>query len=233
MKKAYIILTFGIICQGSFGQIRENMIKIHPYNFFLGSISMGYERALDAKNSIDIGIGIPITNSVNTEIAKVIIHEDYKVNKAEMSNFHFRAAYRHYTGGQRAPKGFYYEPYMKYQAISPYFEGESIDDKGALEGRISSFTTGFQLGYQFLISGRVTLDFYFFGLEAGVGRIKLKGTSSTDIEGYKEDIEQGVDGIPYYGRRIKVEVVGDELEVSAKNIFVPLYRAGLSLGIAF
>ena len=233
MKKIVITLILGAIGLTSFGQISENVIKIHPLNYIYGSLSLGYERALDEKNSIDIGIGIPIEKPFYGELAKAVINDEYTVDESTVSNFHLRAAYRHYTGKQLAPKGFYLEPYLKYQTLKPYLKGWSGDDDGELEGKYSSFVGGFQIGYQFLISKTVTLDWYFLGFEAGIGNIDFTGKSSTNLEKYKQDIENGVDGVPYYGDKIKVETVDDHIEVTAKNMFMPLFRSGFSLGIAF
>lgn len=210
----------------------ENIFKLHPVNFYFGSFSLGYERILDSQNTFDFGLGIPLGHSVSGEMVRQVIYEDYTLTDSKISNFHVRAAFRHYTS-QKQDFGFYYEPYLKYESLSPDLEGESIDDRGTLEGKMNTFVGGFQIGYQFLLGKRFTLDLYFIGIEAGIGNVDLKGHSVTDMEGYSTDIQEAVAKIPYYGDHIVVEVVDDELRVHASNLFTPLYRTGFSLGIAF
>jgi hypothetical protein len=234
MKSKILTLIFSVLYFCGFSQTRENVVKLHLQNFTFGSLSLGYEHALNEKNSLDFGIGIPIKKEINSSLTDNLFDADYTVDKATLSNFHLRAAYRHYTGKHLVPKGFYYEPYLKFQTLKPSFSGyTSKNEKGSADATFSTFTGGFQLGYQFLIAKRVTLDFYFLGIEAGLAKIKLDGTTSGNIEEYKEDIEDAVKDIPVIGDKTKVSIENNKVKVETGSIFFPMIRGGISLGIAF
>ena len=235
MKKVKIItFILCIVYTSGFAQIKENAVKVNLQNFAFGSLSLGYEHALNKKNSLNIGLGIPIGQNLSTGQTGDLYSDGYVPEKATLSNFHIRTAYRHYTGKKEVPKGFYYEPYLKYQTLSPKIDGISVSDKKAsIDGKLSSFTGGLQLGYQFLIAKTVVLDFYFFGLEAGFASFKMTGTTEGDLEQYKKDIESNITDLPIIGDKTKVKIVDNKVDVRTSSIFFPSFRAGLSLGIAF
>jgi hypothetical protein len=219
----------------TFGQIKKNVIKLHPENYAFGSLPLGYERAINGKNTLDFGIGIPLNKQLSESFAENMYPTgSYAIEKATISNMHFRVAFRHYTGKQQAPKGFYYEPYLKYQTFKPSIAGVNNHDiKSSFDGTFSSFNGGLQLGYQFLIAKTVTLDFYFFGLEAGMLKANLTGETSSDLQTYKDDIEKNITDLPYVGDKIAVKVEDNKVKVTSSNIFYPSIRMGFSLGIAF
>lgn len=233
MRTVIFMLFFILIVSEGYGQYGENVLKVHPYNFLYGSFSFGFEKAINEKNSLELGFGFPHERKMNDNFAKLFLYEDDTIKMATIRNFHLRLAYRHYTGKGITPTGFYYEPYLKYHTISPEINGADLTGEGSLKGKISDLAAGFQIGYQFLIADRVSFDFYFAGLEMGIGNVQLTGTSTSNSETYKDDIESEIDRIPYYRNRIDVTTEGDKIQVRAKHILMPLFRGGFSLGIAF
>lgn len=233
MKTKIFVIVLSLFSLNSFAQIKENVVKLNLQNFAFGSISLGYERALNEKNALNVNIGIPISKSLNESWGEDLMGEDYSVTEASVKNFHLRAAYRHYTGKKMVPQGFYLEPALKYQTLSPNLEGYNSDGEASVDGTLSTFTGGFQLGYQFLISKTVTLDLAFFGLEAGIANFDMDGTTSGDIDEYKQDIEDAISDLPVIGDKTTVTTNGNTVNVSTKSVFFPMFRAGFSVGIAF
>ena len=219
---------------------RNNVVKFLPVNLLFQSIAFEYERMINPSNYITLGIGIPNQKSM---IGKYGIDFGSDVKSAELGTMHIRAAYRHYTSQRMLPKGFYIEPYVKYLKISGNGNVENADFndtyKGHIDVNLNSMNLGFQLGTQFLIAKRITLDLYFLGLEAGILNGDINATSdlgdpyATHLKTY---IENKIADLPsYVGDKLTVSQSADKkrINVNANNIIYPWYRGGFSIGIAF
>ncbi len=196
---------------------------------------------LNEKNSLNLNVGIPIGTSFNETLSKELVGDNYSIDKATLSNFHIRGAYRHYTGKHVAPKGFYYEPSLKYQTLNPHISAngsvtiEERTEEGnvALDASISSFSAGFQIGYQFLIAERVTIDLGFFGLEAGMWKVKMDASSDNTalVDNFEQDITSAVEDLPFGNPTVTRE--GDTFKVKTESIFLPMLRFNIGIGFAF
>jgi hypothetical protein len=236
MKKTiFSIICFLLIMATSLmAQEKKNVIKWHPLSLYSGSVGIGYERAINERNSFDVTVRIPFEQNLNASFTEFIYPSDeYSVSNSTTSTLGLRLAYRHYTGQQVAPKGFYLEPYVSYQKIKPGIEGNSGTKTGKLSGSFTSTSGGLQLGYQFLIKKTVTIDLYFLGLGAGVTKAELTGTTTGDISEYKQDIEDAIKDLPVIGDKTTVNVENNAVKVKVDNIITPSFRAGISVGFAF
>ena len=247
MKKLSVLVFFAFLASFVFAQDgdsltieRNNVVKFLPANLPFQSISFEYERMINPANYITLGIGIPNQKSL---IGKYGMDFGSDVKSVELGTMHIRAAYRHYTGQRMLPKGFYIEPYVKYLKISGNGSVENTDFnntyKGKFDVNLNSMNLGFQLGAQFLIAKRVTLDLYFLGLEAGILNGDVNATSdlgdpyATHLKAY---IEDRIAEFPsFIGDKLTVNQSADKkmINVNASNIIYPWYRGGISIGIAF
>lgn len=229
---------------------RKNVFKFLPVNLPFQSLSFEYERMLSPKNSFTLGVGLPRTGSIG-------LQETSDFKNADFSTMHIRAAYRHYTGKSQLPRGFYVEPYLKYQDIAGSAGVSGMDSQynqpytGDLSAKLNTMNVGIQFGTQILIAKRVTLDFYFLGLEAGMlsgdlsGNARLTNTTNlppnadqiianaaadivTDINSAKTDVLPA-----FIGDKITVTQSGNRVNAKINGAPYPWLRAGLSLGIAF
>ena len=250
MKKLLSLVVLICAVLGVYGQDGESpglnrkyVVKFSPANYMLQSYPIEIERMINGKNSLILGVGIPRSGSL---IGKYGMEEPDDVTKADLSTMHLRAAYRHYSGKSRLPKGFYIEPYLKYQNIKANMtasfetENEGITEtfEGDVDANITTLNAGFQLGTQFLIAKRVSLDFYFFGLEAGLGNANVTGTpkqpDAEKIAEMRDEIQNGVDDLPSFLRdKIEVTSTNESVKVKASSLPYPWFRAGISIGIAF
>jgi hypothetical protein len=222
---------------------RKNVVKFLPVNVPFQSISFEYERMINAKNSVTLGIGLPNQKSL---IGKYGIDFGTDMKSLELGTMHIRAAFRHYTGDQMLPKGFYLEPYLKYQHISGTARvvGEKVESgysapySGDFDVKLNSMNLGFQLGAQFLIAKRVTLDLYFIGFEAGLlsGNVTAVSDQIAQADNLKGDIEDAIKNLPsFIGDKLKVTQSADKktIGVKASGVPYPWLRGGISIGIAF
>ncbi len=218
---------------------RKNVVKFLPVNIPFQSISFEYERMINAKNSLTLGIGLPNQKSI---IGKYGIDGSSDLKTAEIGTMHLRAAFRHYTGKSMLPKGFYIEPYLKYQKITGNAGISGIEDQtgqpysGTFDVNLNTMNLGFQLGTQFLIAKRVTLDLYFFGLEAGFmsGNVNAVSDQISDANNIKDDLDKAIADLPsFIGDKITVTQSGNKVNAKASSIPYPWIRGGISIGIAF
>lgn len=218
---------------------RKNVFKFLPVNIPFQSTSFEYERMINAKNSFTLGFGLANQQSL---IGKYGIDASSDLNKAELGTSHIRVAFRHYGGGKRnLPRGFYIEPYVKYQKITGSASGSFTDDQNntypaAIDVNVNTMNVGFQLGAQFLIAKRVTLDFYFLGLEAGFLSGNVTGTAPnetfatdlyTQMKKSKNDLPASI------GDKIDITQSGNQVNIKASSVLYPWLRSGISIGIAF
>ncbi len=228
-------------------QYRKNAVKFNPIDLAFGSMSFTYERMISPKNSLNLTVGIPNGLELGERILEELASDEYSISSASLDNLHLRAAYRHYTGKKSGPRGFYLEPSLKYQTLNPNMAGnatievtdnvtgQQVEESGfvSADATISSFTAGFQMGYQFLIAKRVTLDLGFFGLEAGTGKVNVTAYSdNADIVGeFKQDIIDAIENLPFGNPTATVE--GNTIKAKTESVFFPMLRFNIGIGIAF
>lgn len=220
----------------------RNVFKFLPEDLFFQTISLQYEGMVGPKNSLILGVGFPNQQEF---IGKYGINIDPDVVSAKFGTTHIRAALRHYYSGKsNLPRGFYIEPYLKYQHIngSSYIVGIQEQThkpyEGLLDLKFDTYNVGFQMGVQFMIAKFITFDFYFLGLEAGVlnGSVNSKSPNSTQGSLIKTKIQGAVDDmdLPSFMKdRITVTQSGYRVNATADNVIYPWYRGGISVGIAF
>jgi hypothetical protein len=243
MQKVLFLFALGMLFMSGYAQDRKNCVKFLPVNLPLNSLSFEYERMINPKNSLELGLGIPMNQTfVNT--FSMDGSEEVKISNDELGVLSLRAAYKHYTANSMGLKGFYYSPYLKYQNVSASARLVRTidDDEGSISYnedynvKINTFGIGIQFGYQFLIAKRVTLDFYFLGLEAGLAGANASIASSdiTQVDEIKSDIQDTVNDFPdSLSKKIDVTSSGNTVNVRAHHIFYPWVRGGISIGFAF
>ena len=246
MKKSiyFIVLmtcAFSLFAQNMdySGANYKNVVKFLPINLVFHSISFEYERMINGRNSAIIGIGIPYQNPMGDNVGTAA-QADFK--SRDFGTMHIRAAYRHYTGKTQQAKGFYLEPYLKYQRIKGTAEISGVDDQtsqsysGSLDAKLYSYNFGFQLGAQFLIAKKITVDLYFLGLEAGFlsGNANAITPNSQSASIIRTKVQEAVDDLPSgMSNHFTISQTGNVVNAKASNALYPWYRGGVSIGIAF
>lgn len=249
MKKILVFVVFvlfvlPVIAQNQNPETpgRKTVIKFLPVNYPFGAYSFEIERMISAKNAVTLGVGIPANLSL---MGKYGIDPNEDIEDANISTMHIRAAFRHYTGGKNLPRGFYIEPYLKYQKIDANlkasFEVEENPDQTYMADittpNLNSLNVGFQMGVQFLIAKRVSLDLYFLGFEAGMlnGNVNAKVDPADNMPDMAAELQDAIDELPGFISN-KLEVTsgnGDNVNVKSSGVAFPWLRSGISIGIAF
>jgi len=149
---------------------KRNTIRWNPTPMALigpKSIVLGYERILFPNQSISFNIGTlvkkPFTNKYGEEI--------HFLDESNTGGFLVSLDYRFYFKNRNkrlAPDGVYWGPYFSYYDM--WFNGttelfkngvhtNSID----IDARLGMINAGIQLGYQFVIKDRFTIDLVLMG----------------------------------------------------------------------
>lgn len=222
---------------------RKTVVKFLPVNLPLGSFSFEIERMINSKNAFTLGFGIPTNRSI---VGKYGMDASSDVKKLNVGTMHIRAAYRHYTGKSMLPKGFYIEPYLKYQKINANAQLTFTKDipnstpitytSDITTPKLNTLNLGFQMGVQFLIAKRVSLDLYFLGLEAGMlsGNVNAIVNPKENIPDMRTEVENSINDLPgFLSNKLEVTSTSDAVNVKASSILYPWLRSGISIGIAF
>ena len=241
-----VVLSVWVLCVMAQEQIqtqeptpvkRKTVIKYLPVNYFFESTSFEIERMVNSKNSVTLGFGIPTNQSVNGKYGASAT----EIKEDKLGTMHLRAAYRHYAGKKSLPRGFYIEPYLKYQKVDYSANGDFTDTKNikyeaAISAKFNTVNVGFQMGVQCLLFKRVSLDWYFLGIEGGMlsGDITTKVNSNINIVDMKTEVDKFIADLPaFLSNKLKATQTSQGVDVNAKSIPLPWVRTGLSIGIAF
>jgi hypothetical protein len=235
-----IFVVFGVYGQDqeSKGSDRKTVLKFQAVNYALQSYSFEVERMINGKNSLTLGIGIPNSGSLIGKYG--ITASPDNITALDLSTMHIRAAYRHYAGHSGLPRGFYIEPYLKYQQ----FKADAtvnIGEDGAttpagIKADFNTMNAGFQMGFQFMIARRISFDIYFLGIEGGVMNGNLTGTPSnaSKIADMRQKIDDGIKDLPsFFKDKLTVTNTSSAVNVKASSLLYPWLRSGFNIGIAF
>ncbi len=231
MKKNILLSVFlglGMTCL----MAQSNVIKVNPLGLAANSVTLGYERVIGEKQAfavhVNMLLGVP-------GWADRLLEEELSAQNAEgtadLSGIAITPQYRFYTGKKGAPRGFYIAPYLRYTdrtlEATSFYEGDASD----LNFNLSGIGGGVQLGVQWLIGGRVALDWYFLGL--GANYSTFNGVYTADnMDEIELDIREDVNDLPIIGDQVEISRQGNELTVTIKTM-LPAFRSGLSLGLFF
>ncbi len=166
---------------------RRNVIKWNVTPFFLWSmknINISYERVLKPYRTFSVNAGY-------FELPSTGIYDSLNIkNTSSKGGFSVSGDYRFYfkkRNRNHAPDGLYWGPYGSFHYTQFGNEIEVLDGdlaKGTLltDARIAIFSAGVELGYQFVIKDKFTIDLIFMGpsLSVYTGKITLGGDLEID-----------------------------------------------------
>jgi hypothetical protein len=183
----FTILWFSgmVMAQKPPEQERKNIVKLEiSHTLYPHSLVMSYERVTKPNQSFCITGGyeeFPPMVDVNST-TRVI--QDLNRN-----GFRIGSEYRFYLKGENrhlAPHGTYIGPYVAYHDFNNKrdieVKVEGVNEIAQLETDFRIFNIGFQLGHQFIIKDRLTIDVITLGpaISNYYAKIKLKGDFTFD-----------------------------------------------------
>lgn len=200
MKKVLLFLSIAAVTTIANGQDssryaqRKNTIKLDVTSRWLyrNSFILSYERVTKPNQSLAITAGyqeFPRSSSLGDGVA---VKDDRKKDGLK-----FGAEYRFYLRKEnkyRAPRGIYIGPYSTFLSFNNERTIE-VDNNGTLQQAILNtdlniFNVGFQLGYQFVINNRWSIDLVFVG--PSISHYGYKADLSGNFSFDKEDIQNEI-----------------------------------------
>jgi len=212
-------------------------LKWAPAGLLAGGINLHAEYNIAGRSSLTAKIGIPSGATRQFEYEGKDVDFTMKATS-------FLAGYRRYIG-RRPMRGLYFEPYFKY--LHHTAEGTGTGTIGSrtvtmnFTNSYNGYGIGAQLGAQFLIGKRFTIDLFFLGPEINAAENNLKAVeiSSTipwtqvEAQDAERDIKEFIDQFPFIRKRTNIMVDRDNKTVTAAfKGALPGYRLGVSFGIA-
>lgn len=216
----------------------KGAIKIAPLGLAVGNLGIFGEYKVSRKGSITAKIGIPVAAQRSF---------DYEGDEADftMKATSFMAGYRHYLS-RKPLRGFYVEPFLKY--LHHTADGTA---KSSLDGRpvdwvfkndYDAVGAGLQLGVQFVIVKRLTLDLFLVGPEYNSARNNFSAREVSNAipwtlveeEDAKREIEDFIKTFPVIGDKTKIGVDRNTKTITADfDGGLPGFRTGISIGFTF
>lgn len=236
-----LILTSVCIMHGYTQEVevlqRKNTIKIDltSHIFFSNAFVFSYERVLKPYQTLVVTAGYQRFQPFSSFGTGIIVTDEKSGNGLK-----FGADYRFYLQRENkyaAPRGVYIGPYLSYLNFNNGRTLE-VDNSGTpetaeLTTNLHILNVGFQLGYQFVIKDRWTIDMVFAGPSVSNYRINmdLDGDYTFDPEDVQNDIIKAlIDRFPGFEDLIKDKSVSGSGKVNSWSYG---YRYQLQVGYRF
>jgi Protein of unknown function (DUF3575) len=188
-----VILFSGTQLKAQSDSTRKNTIKLDLTSYWLyrNAIVFSYERTVKPSQTFVVTAGVQQFPSLGT-LDSIDVTQSKRANGTK-----FGAEYRFYLKKENkysAPHGVYLGPYFSYLNFKNTrgieVNNDGTIEKGDLTTKLSVVNIGVQLGYQFVINNRWTLDFVFVGpsISNYFAKMNLDGNFTFD----REDVENEV-----------------------------------------
>ena len=168
---------------------RKNVIRINPTPsaiFGLETFVLGYERVIKEHQSISVNIGkLKFKQFVDLGLEQYNI-----ISNRKSGGYSIAIDYRRYFKKRNrgfAPDGLYWGPFMTYYSYKHEIGLTYTDPSNAvksdvkLEANLNMFHFGVEIGYQFVISRRLTVDLIFIGPSWGKYKADFSLDGSIDL----------------------------------------------------
>jgi hypothetical protein len=175
----------------------KNVIKFNPTPMILWdlrNITFSYERILSPRQSVSLELGYLVMPRLFDDTISSLIN----ITSHQKQGVNVTMEYRFYLtrlNVRPIPAGLYIGPYLTYYGYR-FRNGLEIlnpndSTNGMLEGNYWSFNLGIELGYQFVLWKRWTLDMVLVGPSVSYygGKTQIAGNlSAEEIEQINEDL---------------------------------------------
>lgn len=221
-----------------------NMIKLNLTSLPLKQVAFQYERVLNRKFSVALGVRImPATTLPFKQAILDAVGDDPDTRNVletfQLSNTAITPELRFYLSKRGYGRGFYLAPFARFARYKTsllefdYDDGNGGQETINLAGKLTSTTGGLLMGAQWPIGKRVVLDWWILGPHYGSATGKFSGISSqTMTPAEQDDLRTQLNDIdiPFTNKTVVVTANGASLELDGPWAGI---RAGFSLGIRF
>ncbi|MEO1447988.1 MAG: DUF3575 domain-containing protein [Bacteroidota bacterium] len=225
---------------------QQSSIKFIPGKILWGprQLSFSFERAITDKLSANFGfsgmIPINLTNGALTVDSTTFATDNFTIGDGSIGGMTITPALRFYPGG-RAIRGFYIEPFLRYfryalrgnGVYQDFVAGNSDVD---VRYRFQGFGLGGALGYQWVISDVITIE-WLGGFGVAFSGINVRGDVSgpleNDVDQFIADLNEQLEGLPVVNQVAQSNTGGTDIQIGIPGITWPILRSSLAIGFAF
>jgi len=191
-----------LICSSSTAQQVDSIKSMHPYKNIIrynlsgavlfgldAFVIVGYERIVNRNQSFSVNFGrvtLPNVTNVNLDSFEIDKNQDRR-------GVNFSIDYRFYLPRENKhtiPHGLYIGPFYSYNNFKGKTQWTHINDQGnsniTTDTKLNIHTIGFEMGYQFVLWERLTLDVLVVGPGFGFYNLHTKVNGTVDAESKKQ-----------------------------------------------
>jgi hypothetical protein len=221
----------------------KNFVKINLMGLPLRNYSFQYERALSKRFSIALGYrfmpsgSLPLLSVIESAAGSDDKSTRDALRSLKISNTAITPEIRLYVGRKGYGRGFYLAPYYRYAAFEMNglkVELEDGKDNIVFSGKLTTQNLGLMLGAQWMLSKRISLDWWIVGAQIGTHTSSLKGIKEealTPTE--KDDINKFSKDISFPNFKLNTEFIDNNTAIISTSGPWAGIRAGLCLGVRF
>jgi hypothetical protein len=213
----------------------KNVINLGLGGLALGNVSLNYERTFSDSRAASLTAGFLVPRNLPSLIYDNISEEGNWDTDNKLTGFFVMPEYRFYPSYKIAPEGFYIAPFLRLNHYTLDIGGDFDGVAADIIGKFIGIGGGVQFGMHWVISEKISIDFYMAGLGLYYDKISLRFESDDPGVNYNDlgdDVEVDINGIPLIGEKTEIEVGSDYVDGSASFVF-PGFRSGISIGIVF
>lgn len=235
-------LIFILILSSTSLLAQKNAIKVGVVGISLGDFSMSYEREITSNTSINVNGGYWNLNSGMVNLDNYFEEGKGVWLQDVGTGWHASMDYRFYIGKSEAIKGFYFGPYLRYWqnglTLADFIQNDNTDGLTFdIAADFSGVGLGAQIGCQWIIADRLSLDWYFIGVGAqrAVANISYvaRNYNNFDYGFIEDDVKEVFSETPQFIQNNVEVTTGVDLLKIKIPVFVPDFRTGFTIGYAF
>jgi hypothetical protein len=196
----------------------------------LGKFGLQYEYHLGENKSITADIAV---RRINID-ANSTITDQGGLNEGVISAFQFNPSFRFYSAKKDGPRGFYFAPGIRFTRTT---YNTTIDDLSnqfddiELSFRYPTIGINLDLGAQWLIEDRVSIDWNFLGIGFQTGRpsVVLPDLTESELQQLADELTEEATDVatgPVF------EAEGNRVRLTS-NLPLPFLRSRIAIGVVF
>ena len=164
MKKLLLFaLGLALFTNYSIFAQKKNLVKVNFLSPIVKTFNFQYEHVINERKSLQLGV----------------YYTGFSSSGTSFSGFGITPEFRMYLSNTKtAPEGFYLAPFVRYQS----FTLKATEDFSSTESKatLSAIRPGFIIGYQWIFSDIVSLEF-FLGPSYSISSLKVTSGSESDF----------------------------------------------------
>ncbi|HEU4609190.1 MAG TPA: DUF3575 domain-containing protein [Chitinophagaceae bacterium] len=248
-KLAFLFVAAILISACSIGQTGiiggKNIIKVNLSSIALNHYSLQYERVINNRQSFALGFGI--SPNVELPFKQTLLdqfggNDDARraIESTKFNKINITPEYRFYLGKKGAPTGFYLAPFARYTHMAieqdyTYTPSSNVEHTAHLKGNFDGIGGGLMIGAQWMLSKKISLDWWIAGPFFGSMNAKFHGTDdmSDMSQQDKNNLESDIESVDIPLWTIDATVGNNVVDVKLNGPYYGIRAFGINLGYRF